>query len=139
MRVPAASLVLAACAAVWVACAALTGPALTAAEQAPDSTAADSGAGDLWRSQRLARGAAWSGDAAQWLPRPAKVAAMALTPGAVVLAGSSGGLAALSPADGRLLGRWDCPPPVWDGLAVVPGHVLLTTQEGHVVCFGPGQ
>ena len=93
--------------------------------------------GDLWRSQRLARGATWSRDAAEWLPRPAKVAAMVLTPRALLLAGSSGGLAAVSPADGKLLGRWDCPPPVWDGLAAVPGHVLLTTQDGRVLCFGP--
>ncbi len=93
--------------------------------------------GDLWRSQRLARGAAWSRDAAEWLPRPARVAAMALTPKALLLAGSNGGLAAVSPADGKLLAQCDCPPPVWDGLAVVPGHVLLTTQEGEVLCLGP--
>lgn len=95
--------------------------------------------GDLWRSQRLARGAAWSRDAGDWLPRPAKVAAMALTSGALWVAGSSGGLAAVSPADGKLLGRYDCAPPVWDGLAVVPGHVLLTTQQGEVICLGAAQ
>lgn len=42
------------CAALGVACAALTGPALTAAEQAPDSAAADSDAGDLAARLRAA-------------------------------------------------------------------------------------
>jgi outer membrane protein assembly factor BamB len=91
--------------------------------------------GDTWRSQRLARGAAWSQQMASWIEPSTAVAAMALTPDALFLAGANGGLAAVSPKDGSLLGRADVPSPVWDGLAAVPGRLFLTTQDGQVVCL----
>ncbi|MCR4412063.1 MAG: hypothetical protein NUV77_06515, partial [Thermoguttaceae bacterium] len=93
--------------------------------------------GDLWRSQRLARGAVWSRDAAAWFERPAPVAAMALARDTIVLAGAKGGLALVSAKEGTLVGRADLPPPVWDGLAIVPDRVLATTQDGQVICLGP--
>ena len=91
--------------------------------------------GDLWRSQRLARGAKWSSTASDWLEGKSPVAAMVLTPEALFVAGAQGGLAVISLEDGRLLARTDLPAPVWDGLAVAAGRLLVTTQAGQVMCL----
>jgi outer membrane protein assembly factor BamB len=93
--------------------------------------------GDLWRSQRLARGAAWSQAAAGWLEPKGTIAALALTPEVLFVTGNKGGQAALSPEDGRLLARTEMPMPAWDGLAALPGRLLVTTQQGQVLCLGP--
>jgi len=95
--------------------------------------------GDLWRSQRLARGAAWSVPTSTWFGAPARVSAMVLTPDALLIvgqAGNEGSLAAVSPKDGRLLSRLAVPSPLWDGLAASGDRLLLTTQDGKVLCLG---
>jgi hypothetical protein len=91
--------------------------------------------GDLWRSQRLARGARWSLPTSAWFGAPARIAAMLLTPDALFLIGEGGTLAALAPQDGKLLTRLDVPAPLWDGLAAAGDRLLLTTQDGKLLCL----
>jgi hypothetical protein len=91
--------------------------------------------GDMWRSQRLAHKSTWSRGTSGWLASGAPIIAMALTPDALFLADSKGGLAAVSPRDGSLLGRAALRAPAWDGMAAVAGRLLLTTQQGQVVCL----
>jgi len=91
--------------------------------------------GDLWRSQRLARGAAWSAPVSKWLEGKQQVAAMVLTKDMLFVAGTNGGLAAVSPKDGSLLARNELPAPVWDGLAAAGGCLFATTRDGQVHCL----
>jgi outer membrane protein assembly factor BamB len=92
--------------------------------------------GDLWRSQRLARGAAWSVPTSKWLDGKQQVAAMVLSKDALFLAGANGGLAAVSPQDGKLIARSELAAPVWDGLASAGERLYATTRDGQVVCLG---
>jgi outer membrane protein assembly factor BamB len=91
--------------------------------------------GDLWRSQRLARGAAWSVPVAKWLDGKPQVAAMVLAEGLLFVAGAEGGLAAASAKDGHLVARIQLPAPVWDGLAAAGGCLFATTRDGQVLCL----
>ena len=92
--------------------------------------------GEVWRSQRLAKEAKWSvpvfGDDAAGQ----KVAAMVLAADTLFLAGSDGGLKALSASDGKPLGRAEVPAPVWDGMAAADGRLFISTRDGRVVCLG---
>ncbi len=90
--------------------------------------------GPQWRTQRLARNATWSAAVAPWLDG-ASVAAMALAPEVLFVAGARGSLAAVAPRDGKQVERIDAPPPVWDGLAAASGRLLLTSRDGRVLCF----
>ncbi|MHB1033136.1 MAG: outer membrane protein assembly factor BamB family protein [Pirellulales bacterium] len=95
--------------------------------------------GDMWRSQRLAHKAAWSQNASAWLDGQGTIAAMTLTSDALFVAGSKGGLAAISPKDGVLVGQSEMPAPVWDGLAATSGRLVATTRDGEVVCLGQAE
>jgi hypothetical protein len=95
--------------------------------------------GDLWRSQRLARGATWSMPTSAWFGTPARISAMVLTGDALWVvgqAGNQGRLAAVSLKDAHLLSRLAVPAPLWDGLAAAGDRLLLTTQDGKVLCLG---
>ena len=91
--------------------------------------------GDLWRSQRLARGAAWS--VTPFLNSPVKqpVSAMILAGDALYVAGAGGRLAVLDAQTGGTLGELETPPPAWDGLAAAEGRLFLSTEDGRLVCF----
>ena len=52
---------------------------------------------------------------------------------------TQGKLTALSAADGRRLARRPTAAPVWDGLAVAGGRLLLAAQNGSVICLGKGR
>ncbi|MCX6901864.1 MAG: PQQ-binding-like beta-propeller repeat protein [Verrucomicrobia bacterium] len=92
--------------------------------------------GELWRSDRLAKNARWSvmpfGSTAGEQP----VAAMVLTRNVLFAAGAQGRLVAIDPVDGRTLTEMDVPPMAWDAMAAVDGRLLLSTQDGQVVCLG---
>lgn len=89
--------------------------------------------GDLWQNQRLAHGAAWN--VAPFEDKKEMVAAMVLAENRLYLASAQGRLAVLDAQDGRTLAVSQCPPPAWDGLAVVAGRLVLSTQDGQVVCL----
>jgi len=92
--------------------------------------------GDLWRSQRVARGATWT---TALPPAPLaknSVSAMILAGNALFVACSQGGLVVFDTADGRAISHLEVPPPVWDGMAAAEGHLILSTQDGHVICLG---
>jgi hypothetical protein len=100
--------------------------------------------GELWQSQRLAKNTRWTAaplgngaagnGGANGSNEP--VAAMILTRNAVVVVGSQGRLAALSHADGKTLAELRVPPIAWDALAAIEGRLVLSTQDGQVVCLG---
>jgi outer membrane protein assembly factor BamB len=92
--------------------------------------------GDHNQSERLAHGATWSVPTAKWLGAKQQVAAMVLTKDAVFVAGAKGGLAAVSPADGKLIARSELAALVWDGLATAGERLFATTRDGQVVCLG---
>ena len=92
--------------------------------------------GDLWRSQRLARGSAWSLPTSKWLGAKQQVAAMVLSKDALFLAGANDGLAAVSPQDGKLIARSELAAPVWDGLAAAGERLFVSTRDGQVLCLG---
>jgi len=91
--------------------------------------------GDLWRSQRLARGAKWTVTPFPDGKEAAPANAMLAAANALVLAGARGGLAILSPEDGSLVRRVEMPAPLWDGLAAAGGQLFAATQEGDIVCL----
>jgi outer membrane protein assembly factor BamB len=92
--------------------------------------------GDLWRTQRLARAARWTAKAFD-ANGEARGGAIVLAGNAVLVASQQGGLAVLSPEDGKTLGQVDIPAAVWDGLAVSGAGVYVSTQDGQVMCLGP--
>jgi len=92
--------------------------------------------GDLWQSQRLARGAKWSVVPLDLPKGKQPIAALLLAGNALCVAGAQGQLAVVSPEDGRTLGRLEVPPPAWDGLAAASGRLFLSTQDGRVLCLG---
>jgi outer membrane protein assembly factor BamB len=92
--------------------------------------------GDLWRTQRIARGAAWSVVPLPSSPAKQPVSAMILAGDALYVAGAQGRLSVLDTKNGNVEGQLDVPPPVWDGLAAADGHLFLSTDDGRVVCLG---
>jgi len=92
--------------------------------------------GDLWQSQRLARGAKWSAVPLDSPKGKQPIAALLLAGNALCVAGAQGQLAMVSPDDGRTLGRLEVPPPAWDGLAAAGARIFLSTQDGRVLCLG---
>jgi len=55
--------------------------------------------------------------------------------------GRKGGvLAAFSTAEGKKLAGYRLPsPPVWDGMAAVPGRLFLALENGEIACYGGAQ
>ena len=92
---------------------------------------------ELWRSQRLAKGATWSVEVFAKDAPEGGVAAMVLTRDALFVAGLRGGLAALSVKDGAPLARAPLPAPVWDGMAAATGRLFVSTLDGRVLCLCP--
>jgi outer membrane protein assembly factor BamB len=92
--------------------------------------------GDLWRTQRLARGAQWSVPALGEINGGQRGGAMALAANALLVASQQGGLAVLSLEEGKLVSRLEIPPVAWDGLAISGSGVFVSTQEGQVLCLG---
>jgi hypothetical protein len=90
---------------------------------------------ELWRSQRLAKGARWSVAAFDKAAPGQGVAAMVLTRDTLFVAGSRGGLTAVAVADGKAVARAALPPPVWDGMAAAEGRLFVSTRAGEVVCL----
>jgi len=91
---------------------------------------------DSWRSERLARGAAWSVPVFADDQPGQRIAAMVWAGDTLLAAGLEGGLVALSAKDGKELARCELPAPVWDGMAAAGGRVFVTTQAGGVICLG---
>jgi outer membrane protein assembly factor BamB len=92
--------------------------------------------GDLWRSQRLARGAAWT-RALPSSPLPKNsVSALVLAGDTLYVACSQGGLLGFDAKDGREIARREVPPAAWDGMAAAEGRLFLSTQDGRVLCLG---
>ena len=80
-------------------------------------------------------------------PRGQQVEAIAMAPNAAVFAGSMpaaegktpGFLAVLSTAEGKSLAELPLTaPPTYDGLAIGKDRVIVSLQDGSVVCFGKG-
>ncbi len=64
------------------------------------------------------------------------VAAMILAGDCLLLAGARGSLAVVETSRGTVRQVLDTPPPLWDGLAVAEGRLLLATADGRVLCLG---
>jgi outer membrane protein assembly factor BamB len=92
--------------------------------------------GDVWPVDRLAKNARWSSPLLEDAAAGQRIAALALAGRQLLVAGSQGGLQVLSLDDGSLLGRADLAPPLWDGIAIAPAGVLVSTADGHLVCLG---
>jgi outer membrane protein assembly factor BamB len=92
--------------------------------------------GDLWRSQRVARGATWTTALSPSPLSKNSVSAMILAGDALYVASSQGGLVVFDTKDGRAISQWEVPPPLWDGMAAAEGCVILSTQDGRVICLG---
>jgi hypothetical protein len=87
-------------------------------------------------NQRLAQGAAWTVPVFDAEPKDQGIGAMLLAGDRLFLAGTKGGLTVVSASDGRLLSRAELPAPIWDGLAATSGRLLVSTQDGRVLCLG---
>ncbi len=92
--------------------------------------------GELWRSDRLAKNARWLVMPFDSAAGKQPVAAMVMTHDVLFAVGAQGRLAAMDPVDGKTLAETNVPPIVWDALAAVDGHLVLSTQDGQVVCLG---
>jgi len=92
--------------------------------------------GLAWRSQRLAKGAAWQVEVLDGKADRATIHAMVLAGDRLYVAGSGGELKVVSPGDGRVLAAEKIPAPTWDGMAVSGGRLYLCTQGGRVMCLG---
>jgi hypothetical protein len=92
--------------------------------------------GEMWRSDRLITRAAWSIPVFPSAEPPQRIAAMVLAGDTLFLAGQTGGLVAMSAAEGDRLKRLDLPAPAWDGMAAAHGRLFVTTQQGQVLCLG---
>ena len=99
--------------------------------------------GDHNRSERLARGAAWTVDVFARLPKlplglsgSQGIGALVLAGDRVFAAGRRGRLMAFAAADGKLLAQRGRPPPVWDGMAAAHGRLYVATRDGSVICLG---
>jgi hypothetical protein len=92
--------------------------------------------GDLWQSQRLAHAARWTVTPFPQGKQALAGSAMLLAANALVIAGGQGGLAVLSPDDGRTLGRVALAEVVWDGLAASAGRLFASTKDGKLICLG---
>ncbi len=92
--------------------------------------------GEVHLTDRLAKDAGWSASLFDKAQPAQSVAGLVLAGNTIFVAGSEGGLIATSAADGRILSHTELPAPVWDGLAVVSGHLVATTRDGRVMCFG---
>jgi outer membrane protein assembly factor BamB len=93
------------------------------------------GGGEIWQVERLAKDAQWTTRVLAGNP-PQRIAALVLAGDNLFVAGSEGGLLVLSAADGKILGRYRCDAPSWDGLAAAGGRLYLSTRAGNLVCFG---
>ena len=91
---------------------------------------------DRNRSQRLARGAAWTVSVSQKPDDPQEVAAMVLAGEVLAVATAKGRLALFSAADGRRLAERGVPPPTWDGMAAAQGRLYVSTNAGDLACLG---
>ncbi len=93
--------------------------------------------GEVYRSERLAKNAKWSAPLFDTAQPTQSVAGMVLAGNTVFVAGSQGGLTAVSAEDGRVRSCADLPRPAWDGMAAACGRLLVTTRDGRVLCLGP--
>jgi hypothetical protein len=91
--------------------------------------------GEVWRSDRLARNTKWHVPVFSDAEPDQQIAALVLAGGTLWVAGSEGGLVAISLENGKTLSRTDLPSPVWDGMAAA-GRLFVSVQEGGVVCLG---
>ncbi len=85
---------------------------------------------------RLARDLRWSTPVLGGETAKQRIAALVLAGQRLLAAGSQGGLYVLSLEDGHVLGRVDVPAPVWDGMAVAAGRVIISAGDGRIVCLG---
>jgi hypothetical protein len=93
--------------------------------------------GDLWRPQRMAHGAAWSvTPLAGATGRKETISASLVAGEAIYVVGSQGHLAVLDTKTGVTLSQFEVGTPAWDGLAAAEGKLLLSTQDGRVMCLG---
>ncbi len=92
--------------------------------------------GDLWQSQRLARGAVWAVNPFDVSAGKQPISAMVLAGKSLCTVSSPGRLAIVDTATGKILGETQVPPPAWDSLAAAEGRLFLTTQDGRVMCLG---
>jgi outer membrane protein assembly factor BamB len=92
--------------------------------------------GDLWRTQRIARGAAWSATPFSSLAEKRTVSGLILAGDVLCVAAAQGRLAVLNVKDGGLIREIPTPPPAWDGLAAAEGRLFLSTEAGGLICMG---
>ncbi|MFI5381954.1 MAG: PQQ-binding-like beta-propeller repeat protein, partial [Tepidisphaerales bacterium] len=92
--------------------------------------------GDLWQSQRLARGALWAVNPFDASAGKQPIAAMVLAGKTLCLVSVPGRMAVADSSSGKLLCETQVPPPAWDSLAAADGRLFLTTQDGRVLCLG---
>jgi len=92
--------------------------------------------GDLWRSQRLARGAAWGVAPGDSAGKKQPIGAVLLAGDRLYVVNTQGDLAVLDNKDGSTLSRVEVAAPAWDGLAAAEGRLVLTTQDGRVIGLG---
>jgi formylglycine-generating enzyme required for sulfatase activity/outer membrane protein assembly factor BamB len=95
--------------------------------------------GLLWRSQRLARGAAWSAAPFPLTEQKQTISALVLAGDVLCAASSLGSLCLLDGKSGAVIQRLPAPPAAWDGLAAAHGRLFLSTQDGRLVCLEGNQ
>lgn len=92
--------------------------------------------GRLWRSQLLARDAAWSVVPFPLTAGKQEVSALLLAGDALYAASSRGGMVVVDARTGEVQKQVPTPPAAWDGLAAADGRLFLATQDGRLVCLG---
>ncbi len=92
--------------------------------------------GEVWRCDRLAKGAAWRVDGLPGGGKGSRIAAMILAGEKLYAVAARGGMVILSAETGKLLARRETPAPVHDGLAAAGGRLILSARDGRVLCLG---
>ena len=91
---------------------------------------------DQWRSQRIARGAAWNVVPFDAPSGRQCISAILLAGDTLCLASAQGRLAVVDARNGSILSQSEVSPPAWDGMAAAEGRLFLSTQDGQLVCLG---
>lgn len=89
-----------------------------------------------WRTNRLAEKSTWQIEPFGENKENRTVNALALAGDSFYTADSNGEIQARSTSDGQLIASCKVPEPLWDGIAVANGRLIVSTTDGKVFCLG---
>ncbi|MFO7902352.1 MAG: PQQ-binding-like beta-propeller repeat protein [Planctomycetota bacterium] len=92
--------------------------------------------GEVYRSDRMAREAAWQVRVPPKQASQSEIVALLAAADTLFVAGSEGGLTMVSAEDGSRLAERELPAPIWDGMAAADGRLFVATQESTLICLG---